>query len=102
GSGVVTTLFSADGPRNSDFQKDLFLTANTRHFTGTFTDPAATGILGALVSLSGPNGTFQATTDGSGAFDVTAAAGVYTLSVDGSRPATPALAIPNTYNFTGD
>jgi hypothetical protein len=102
-SGVVATQFGLEGPITADTPRDLPLDADIAHFSGAFTDNAATpaGIPGATVRLSGPLGTFQATTDSSGNFNIEAAAGSYSLSVSGSKPGGSSLRIPDSYNFMG-
>jgi fibronectin type 3 domain-containing protein len=98
GSGVVATSFPTDGPIVDDTTVPLALTADIHRFTGTFT-AGGTAIPGATVRLSGPLGTFQATTAADGKFAVDAAAGSYSVSVTGSRPA--GVSIPDTFGFTG-
>jgi hypothetical protein len=101
GSGVVATTFPTVGPVTVDSQRDLDLTADIKHFTGTFADDEGTGIPGATVTLAGPLGTFHTTTNAAGGLDVEAAAGSYTLTVGGSRPSGSTLRIPDSYGFTG-
>jgi fibronectin type 3 domain-containing protein len=101
GSGVVTTSFPQAGPIIDDSTVELPLTADIRHFSGVFRDSTGTAIPGATVRLSGPLGTFSATTGASGSFDVEAAAGSYTMTVSGGRPAGSGLHIPDGFSFTG-
>jgi fibronectin type 3 domain-containing protein len=101
-SGVVATSFPEAGPITEDPPLvELALNADIKHFDGRFTDETQAGIPGATVRLTGPLGTFQATTDANGDFDVEAAAGTYTLSVTGSKPGGSTLRIPDSYGFSG-
>ncbi|MGE5830208.1 MAG: beta strand repeat-containing protein [Micromonosporaceae bacterium] len=101
GSGVVATSFPQAGPIVADILVPLPLTADIRHFTGAFTDNIGAGLTGATIRLTGPLGTFQATTGPGGSFDVEAAAGTYTLTVNGSRPSGSGLHIPDTFSLSG-
>ncbi|WP_203915246.1 beta strand repeat-containing protein [Rhizocola hellebori] len=100
-SGVVATLFPQAGPVNGDIAVNLDLTADIKHFSGVFLDRAGSAIAGATVRLTGPLGSFQTVTSATGAFEVEAAAGIYSLTVSGSRPSGSALPIPDSYGFSG-
>ncbi|HEU0028072.1 MAG TPA: carboxypeptidase regulatory-like domain-containing protein [Ktedonobacterales bacterium] len=101
-SGVVETQFTFTDLVTSDIaNRDLLLNANIKHFKGALVDNSGTGIPNATVTLSGPLGTFQATTGGDGSFDVQVAAGAYTLAVSGGKPSGSTLHIPDSYSFTG-
>lgn len=101
--GVLTTTFSGLGPDPiNPPTTDLELNANIKHLDGhLFLNNSSTAIPNATVSLSGPLGSFQATTDGSGYFNVTGAAGNYSLSVSGSKPSGSSLHMPDSFSLSG-